>query len=122
MVYKSDVKTMIVDLSKLIGVAVNIKPVLDKVDELERKANFVDKMISNYANEIYKELNELKAKADKWDEKETPYKPKEIFNSTMFLGNEKYSYGDCKCSFRVFEHQKYCLNCGQKLDLESEGE
>ena len=72
--------------------------------------------------EIYEAINELKAKADKWDEKETPYKPKEIFNSTMVLDNVKYSYGDCKCSFRVFEHQKYCLNCGQKLDWESEGE
>ena len=58
---------------------------------------------------------ELKAKADKWDEKETPYKP----NNKTFT-----SCGYCKCSSYVTKQvdRNYCSECGQKLDWESEGE
>lgn len=90
---------------------------IDYYNELKRKADFVDKMISPNANEIYKELNELKAKVDKLDEKETPYKPKGIEP----IGMSKIGF--CKCSGEVLLDENYCSNCGQKLDWsESEGE
>lgn len=89
---------------------------IDYYEELKRKADFVDKMISQSANEIYKELNELKAKADKWDEKETPYIIID-FKTTMLGGK----LGGCKCNATVVEGDFYCWNCGQKLDWESEG-
>lgn len=60
--------------------------------------------------------NELKAKADKWDEKETPYKPTEVepFGLTKM--------GFCKCGKAVVDNENYCVHCGNKLDWESEGE
>ena len=89
---------------------------IDYYNELKKKADFVDKMISPSANEIYKEFEELKAKAEKLDEKETPYKPTGIepFGMTKM--------GFCKCGKTVVENENYCLHCGQKLDWEGEGE
>lgn len=54
---------------------------------------------------------ELKANSDKWVEKETPYKPtkQEFFK---YLGN----VGKCKCKSEVTSKEKYCDECGQKLD------
>ena len=59
--------------------------------------------------------NELKAKADKWDEKETQYKPTgvEPFGLTKM--------GFCKCGKAVVENENYCVHCGNKLDWDSEG-
>ena len=54
--------------------------------------------------------NELKAKADKCDEKETPYKP---------TGVEHFEFdkvGFCKCGKAVAENENYCAHCGNKLD------
>lgn len=65
--------------------------------------------------EIYEAIDELKAKADKWDEKETPYKPTVVTN---YFGD---TLGLCKCKMCVSNEEKYCPECGQKLDLESEG-
>ena len=59
--------------------------------------------------------NELKTKVDKWDDKETPYKPTgvEPFGLTKM--------GFCKCGKAVVENENYCVHCGNKLDWESEG-
>lgn len=83
---------------------------IDYYNELKRKADFVDKMISPSANEIYNELEMLKEKADKWDEKETPVKPKE----------DEYGFNVCvKCDSLVESECgkifNYCPNCGQRI-------
>lgn len=59
--------------------------------------------------------NELKAKADKWDEKETPLKPKQ----------DKYFDNRCpKCGGLVENEYgiifDYCPECGQRIGEESE--
>ena len=54
---------------------------------------------------------ELKAKADKLDEKETPIKPS-IKESNL----NGLVTGFCGCFACVREVDKYCYNCGQKLD------
>ena len=61
--------------------------------------------------------NELKVKADKWDEKETPFIP---INQEYcgFVGMTGY----CKCGKEKIVEEKYCDSCGQKLDWEGEGE
>ena len=86
---------------------------IDYYNELKRKADFVDKMISPNANEIYKELNELKAKADKWDEKETPF---DVIDFKIDVRRRKI--GGCKCNATVVEGESYCWNCGQRLNWE----
>ena len=89
---------------------------IDYYNELKKKADFVDKMISPSANEIYKEFEELKAKADKWDEKETPFIP---INQEYcgFVG----MVGCCKCGKEIIAIENYCSHCGQKIDWGSEG-
>ena len=69
-----------------------------------------------YINKSNIDYNELKAKADKWDEKETLFKP-----TNLFYGGEE-TEGDCKCGQSVSKEETYCHACGQKLDWESEGE
>ena len=91
---------------------------IDYYNELKKKADFVDKMISPSANEIYKEFEELKAKADKYDEKETPFKPTNI--KIRPYGSD-VSVGNCKCGEFLVSNITYCWNCAQKLDWESEG-
>lgn len=60
---------------------------------------------------------ELKAKADKWDEKETPYKPSDMSKTLT------HKWGYCKCDSMVDAPDNYCYECGQKLNwAESEGE
>ena len=59
---------------------------------------------------------EILDKADKWDEKETPYKPTDVV--TNYFGD---TLGLCKCKMCVSTEEKYCPECGQKLDFESEG-
>jgi len=54
---------------------------------------------------------ELKVKADKWIEKETPHIPI----------NQKYCgfigmVGCCKCEKEVIAKENYCSHCGQKLE------
>lgn len=53
---------------------------------------------------------ELKAKSDRFDEKETPYKIKDCKFDMMLNKN-----GYCKCGYEVKESHKYCSNCGRKL-------
>ena len=58
------------------------------------------------------DYEELKAKADKWVEKETPFKP-------MDIGYDDGDWeGSCKCGQCVSQDQFYCHCCGQKLDWE----
>lgn len=89
---------------------------IDYYEELKKKADFVDKMISPSANEIYKEFEELKAKADKWDEKETPLKVivDEIYDCFSEESHEKYRCP--KCNSYSFPDENYCSNCAQRLD------
>lgn len=54
---------------------------------------------------------ELKAKADKWVEKETLFKPVDLFSNSF--GD---IFGKCKCKSKVSVDENYCYNCGQKLD------
>ena len=90
---------------------------IDYYEELKAKADFVDKMISPSANEIYKELNELKTKADKWDEKEAPYKP--IRKKHRYISEHSYTFDAyCKCGYKINDLLRYCPSCGQKLDWE----
>lgn len=49
---------------------------------------------------------ELKSKADKYDEKETPYEPTNAFEL----------YATCKCNHVVKKRQVYCSHCSQHLD------
>lgn len=67
------------------------------------------------------ELEELKRKIDKWDEKETP---KQVIVEEVYdffqEANEQYTCSQCNCC--LFPEENYCYNCGQKLDWESEGE
>lgn len=53
---------------------------------------------------------ELKAKADKWDEKETPYVPTAKESNSNGLVT-----GFCGCFVCVREVDQYCWNCGKKL-------
>ena len=83
---------------------------------------YVEHCINQKAQEGYlaklnAQLDELESKADKWDEKETPYKVDDFG-----LLNTRVRYGICKCTGAVSESELYCWNCGQKLDFESEGE
>lgn len=58
---------------------------------------------------------ELKSKADKWDEKEMPYKPtnvEEVYDSSI---SDFVKIGNCKCE-RLVEWENYCPRCGQKLE------
>jgi len=54
---------------------------------------------------------ELKRNSDKYIEKETPYIPINQ-NYDGFVGMVGY----CKCGKEVIIREKYCDNCGQKLD------
>lgn len=70
-----------------------------------------DDGVVNYCNfEFNDEIKELKAKADKWVEKETPLKPTGIEP----IGMSKIGF--CKCTGEVLMDENYCTTCGQKLD------
>jgi hypothetical protein len=64
---------------------------------------------------ISDELSEIEDKADKWDEKEAPFVPTE----QKFIRNyDENLVGKCKCGNTVYEHTKYCCDCGQKLKFD----
>lgn len=92
------------------------KKVDEELEELERKSDFVDKMISPNANEIYNELEMLKEKANKWDEKETPYIIQEYYSD----GTTRQGF--CQCTAVVRESEMYCWSCGKRITFESDGE
>lgn len=56
------------------------------------------------------ELVDTIDKAEKWDEKETPY----------VITDSDGIFGTCKCNYVVSNPQIYCYNCGQKLNWGSE--
>ena len=59
---------------------------------------------------------ELKAKAEKWDEKETPIVIQEYYSD----GRTKQGF--CKCDAVVRESETYCWSCGRRITFESSGE
>lgn len=85
-------------------------------NQKETIEDFVNAVIQDKANKPTTEINidyydELKAKADKWDEKETPVKPKldEYLDSycSKCGGMVENEYG------QIFD---YCPDCGQRVD------
>lgn len=75
---------------------------IDYYEELKRKADFVDKMISPSANEIYKEFEELKAKANELERRN---------NGIDVIDNCICDY----CSSTVKKDFFYCPDCGTGL-------
>ena len=64
------------------------------------------------------ELVETIEKADKWDEKETPYKP--ITKNLIPISVNAYTFDAyCRCGYKINDSFRYCPNCSQKLDFES---
>lgn len=58
------------------------------------------------------QLDEIEEKADRWDEKETPY----------VITDSDGIFGTCKCNCVVSNPQIYCHNCGRRITFESDGE
>ena len=55
--------------------------------------------------DVYKELDELEAKAAELDRRE------QGVEATQIEGN----YGTCKCNYVATRHFQYCAHCGAKL-------
>ena len=64
--------------------------------------------------------HEIKGKVDRWDEKETGFKPKGVFKYPKYESNYYELEGLCKCEQSVSIDQHYCHNCGQKLKWEDD--
>jgi len=88
---------------------------IDYYNELKRKADFVDKMISPSANAIYKELNELRSKVEELDYLAMIGKATEKAFKSGFSINQMHS---------VLSNVDYCMYDKESLLnwAESEGE
>lgn len=51
-------------------------------------------------------------------EKQIPKNPKILKVHDI----SKYKYGECQCGEHIMDDEKYCSNCGQKLNWESDAE
>lgn len=63
------------------------------------------KLIAQSPKEVVKYIADLETKVEKYEEKETPYKP-----INYYCGHE------CRCKCKVKKNYRRCPNCGQKLD------
>ena len=77
---------------------------------------YVEHCINQKAQESYlaklnAQLDELESKANKGDEKETPYKP-----TDLNVNPRGDIVGKCKCGKIVIIDENYCITCGQRLD------
>ena len=84
---------------------------VDFVDDIDPKSFVKNTKKAVVLNLDY--YHELKEKANKWDEKETPYK---VYDFGLL--NTRTREGICKCTGAVSESELYCWKCGQKLDWE----
>ena len=69
---------------------------------------------------IIDEIYILKDKAQKYDEKETPKKPKRdrlYYNCRNGECDKTFIYHCPVCNFSSVEDMNYCPECGQKLDF-----